>query len=247
MKSFPQEIHESIGHYVYRLIDPRNGETFYIGKGSKNRIFEHVNFSSSSSFKDDDEDEISLKIKRIYDIQLVGLEVLYVVHRHGIENKEIAFQIEAALIEAYSGLNTIQGGHYSSEYGIMSAQEIVNKYKAEEADFDGIKGICITVNNSIENGVELYYATKRAWRLDPNRAKQAKYVFAVVKGIIKGVYEPKRWASCIHDNFNDLQNEFPNRYGFDGKEACEDIKGKFLNKKVTRQRGASNPINYKNI
>jgi len=28
--------------HVYRLVDPRNGETFYIGKGRGDRVFAHV-------------------------------------------------------------------------------------------------------------------------------------------------------------------------------------------------------------
>ena len=35
---FPQEVIEALGHYVYRLIDPRNGETFYVGKGQGDRM-----------------------------------------------------------------------------------------------------------------------------------------------------------------------------------------------------------------
>ena len=31
---FPPAIAKQLGWYVYRLIDPRNGETFYVGKGS---------------------------------------------------------------------------------------------------------------------------------------------------------------------------------------------------------------------
>jgi len=33
METFSPEIHDKIGYYVYRLIDPRNGQTFYVGKG----------------------------------------------------------------------------------------------------------------------------------------------------------------------------------------------------------------------
>ena len=29
---FSQETYDAIGSYVYRLIDPRNGLTFYVGK-----------------------------------------------------------------------------------------------------------------------------------------------------------------------------------------------------------------------
>ena len=39
---FTTDVIEKIGYYVYRLIDPRNGNTFYIGKGKGNRIFQHV-------------------------------------------------------------------------------------------------------------------------------------------------------------------------------------------------------------
>ena len=37
--SFPRGVAERLNWYVYRLTDPRNGETFYIGKGKGDRIF----------------------------------------------------------------------------------------------------------------------------------------------------------------------------------------------------------------
>ena len=40
--SFPPEVAERLQYYVYRLIDPRNGETFYVGKGKGNRVFAHA-------------------------------------------------------------------------------------------------------------------------------------------------------------------------------------------------------------
>ena len=42
IKNFSPEVCEKLGYYVYRLIDPRNGQTFYIGKGKGNRVFAHV-------------------------------------------------------------------------------------------------------------------------------------------------------------------------------------------------------------
>ena len=39
---FPEEFKEQLKWYVYRLIDPRNGETFYVGKGQGDRVFEHA-------------------------------------------------------------------------------------------------------------------------------------------------------------------------------------------------------------
>lgn len=39
INEFSQETINKIGYYVYRLIDPRNGQTFYVGKGKGNRVF----------------------------------------------------------------------------------------------------------------------------------------------------------------------------------------------------------------
>lgn len=40
--AFPLGVEEKLKTYVYRLIDPRNGETFYVGKGQGDRVFAHI-------------------------------------------------------------------------------------------------------------------------------------------------------------------------------------------------------------
>jgi hypothetical protein len=40
---FSQYVIERLQHYVYRLIDPRTGQTFYVSRGVGNRVFAHVN------------------------------------------------------------------------------------------------------------------------------------------------------------------------------------------------------------
>jgi hypothetical protein len=58
MQSFPPEVCDKLVTYVYRLINPRNGETFYIGHGKGNRVFEHIR----AEIETDDPGE---KLKRI--------------------------------------------------------------------------------------------------------------------------------------------------------------------------------------
>lgn len=64
-ESLPQEVIEVLGHYVYRLIDPRNGETFYVGKGQGNRVFAHV----GGALKDADNSLADPKLERIHEIR----------------------------------------------------------------------------------------------------------------------------------------------------------------------------------
>ena len=62
---FPPGVEKRLNWYVYRLIDPRNGETFYVGKGRGNRIFAHVKDALSLA---KDEKENDLKLQRIKEI-----------------------------------------------------------------------------------------------------------------------------------------------------------------------------------
>ena len=84
---------------MYRLTDPRNGETFYVGKGRGNRIFDHARgevSTTGSPETDDAEDATDLKLQRIKEIKAAGLAVGQIVHRHGIEQEAVAYEIEAA-------------------------------------------------------------------------------------------------------------------------------------------------------
>lgn len=60
LQSFPPEVADKLKTYVYRLIDPRNGETFYVGKGKGDRVFAHIRAAI-------DKEDPSDKLKRIHD------------------------------------------------------------------------------------------------------------------------------------------------------------------------------------
>ena len=123
---FPGGVAKQLKWYVYRLIDPRNGETFYVGKGKGNRVFVHAKGQLQGG---DEEEEISdPKLLRIKRIQEAGLEVGHVIHRHGLSTEDRAFEVEAALIDAYPGLTNKDMGHGSRDYGSRHVEEIINEY-----------------------------------------------------------------------------------------------------------------------
>ena len=240
LNGFPPEVIGELGHYVYRLIDPRNGETFYVGKGVGNRIFSHIN-----EVKDDtDSDELSHKLKTIRAIHNAGLDVIHVIHRHGM-NEETAFAVEAALVDAYPSATNIMAGVGSNDFGPMHALEIIKKYAAKEIDFKH-KVIMINVNKSkLER--KPYEAVRYAWKLNVVKAQKAEYVLAVTNGMVVGVYKPLKWMATTMANFPGIGEDFPDRYGFEGEEAPKEIKDLYIDHRVPssfKKKGAANPIRY---
>lgn len=171
VNAFPPGVAEKLKTYVYRLIDPRDGETFYVGQGQGDRVFAHIR-------EQVEEDDPNNKLRRIRDIRLAGFEVAHVIHRHGMDERT-ALEVEAALIDAYPGLTNVAGG-FGSDFGAMHAREIIQRYAAEPAEFQH-KAMLISVNRSAA-GTSLTEATRYAWKVSPSKAQQAEVIFATLRG-----------------------------------------------------------------
>ncbi len=237
---FPEEVIKEIQYYVYRLIDPRNGETFYVGKGKGNRVFEHIKGVLKS---DDLADDVDNKISRIRAILNAGLEVIHVIHRHGLD-EATALEVEAALIDAYPGITNIAGGYGSSERGAMTVNDIIKQYIVEEVKLEH-NVVMININRSIKD-VDIYDAVRYAWKVNVERAKRADFILAVEKGIIVGVFVAEEWKKANRHNFPEFQCA-SGRWGFIGKEADDEVQGLYLGKRIPseyRKKGAAFPLKY---
>lgn len=239
IQSFPEEVVRRLKTYVYRLIDPRNGETFYVGKGRGNRVFAHIRAELKGSG-----DELGDKLKRIREIRIADFEVAHVIHRHGMDDKT-ALEVEAALIDAYPEvLNDVAGVH-SDDYGVMHAKEIVQRHCAEPAVFKH-RAMLISVNRSGAAETSLYEATRYAWKVRKTKAKKAEVVLATIRGLIVGAFIAEDWLEATAANFPGREDA-PGRLGFVGREAPKEIKAMYVGKRVPdefRKPGAANPIKY---
>lgn len=242
-ETFRPGVVEHLQYYVYRLIDPRDGQTFYVGKGKDNRIFSHIYDEQISK----ESDVISDKIQRIRDIKASGLEVLHVIHRHALD-EQTAFEVEGALIDAYLGLSNIQNGAGNSENGVMHIHEINQKYAAEEAILKH-KVLLISINKSIKLQ-SIYDAVRFAWRINKTRAEKAEVILAVAQGIIRGAYINATWLAANEINFPNhiVQESDKKRWGFKADEAPIEISSLYVGKKLPaeyeRKKGEISPIKY---
>jgi len=245
-ENFPVGVAERLGWYVYRLIDPRNGETFYVGKGTGNRVFQHARAALAAT---EDEDREDLKFQQIKEIIAAGLPVLHVIHRYNIDNEKAAFQIEAAVIDAYPGLRNRVGGHGSGDYGVRHVKEIIAEYAAQ--DFEVMEPlVLISIAKTFDDSSKsIYDAVRCCWRIDPNRAKRYKLVLAHRRGLVVGVFRPSGdWIPATTAMFpGQLENDIQGRYGFVGVEAEPETVVLYSQKRVPdkyRTKGAANPIRF---
>ena len=243
--SFSSEVRERLQCYVYRLIDPRDGLTFYVGKGSGDRVFDHVraaleNESQEPSSGNEEGVEIDFKLDTINQIHNENLEVIHIIHRHGM-CEETALEVEAALIDAYAGLVNKQTGHGSNDFGTAHADQITARYTAETLDYDPHHKIMVIKTHwqtKDDRGGDIYDAVRSSWRVNINRARNVEYVLAVINGVCRDVFTVDEW------------HQVGDRWEFTGQPANALIREKYVDKRlpdVDTRRGLASPVLYKGM
>ena len=170
MDRFSEKSLLSLGdYYVYGLIDPRSKQIFYIGKGTKNRVFEHEKESLYSL------DSEKLKLKTIAEIKNAGFEV---------EKKIINSNLTEE--EAFAALSV-------DEY-----ERINGAAPLEDKDIRH-KILVIKINRLYQRGMDekvLYDAVRGVWRTSKEKVRTVEYVFGVYNSLIVAVYKPSEWFVC---------------------------------------------------
>ena len=242
LDSFSPEVTAELKWYVYRLIDPRNGETFYVGKGQGNRVFDHAR----GIIRNADEYVSDPKSQRINEIRASGLDVGHIIHRHGITLERTAYEVEAALIDAYPGLVNKVAGHRSKDYGSRHVAEIVAEYEAEPFTVEEPLILIAIGNLWRERGI--YGAVRGVWKINKEKAERYQLVLAHIRGLVKGAYIPEgEWLIGSKKDFPSEDKDLLDKYGFNGREADLEVWNRYVGKRVPdeyRKKGAANPVRY---
>ena len=261
IKLFSEKAVEQLnGFYVYALIDPRNNQVFYIGKGIGNRVFSHE-IESGKSPKSE-----KAKLKRIQEIEAAGFDVKRVIVNWSMTESE-AFAAEAALINMLSFLsadmltNAVAGHHV---HEAMTVEDFDLLYDAEHLKQEDIQHsiMVIKINKLYRKGMnpkELYDIVRGNWRasMASIQKRNVEYVFGVYNQLIVAVYKPDEWH-YVHDRIDvpqidDLDEETLER----GKDrvyfVCQDYEHLdenqqfYLHKSIADlkvNQSSQNPITY---
>lgn len=245
IKYFSQEVCQELQYYVYRLVDPRNGHTFYVGKGKNNRIFLHASCAlkkySDVDYIAEEDDDDNLKYKTIREIKDSGLEIIYIIQKYGLEERD-ALIIESALIDAYSIdrklTNKIKGFNSSEPTNAITIQKdfLAKEYVDSTSN---PKYIIIKVKDYwLNQRKDRYECTRSAWKLNPEVAKKYPYVLSVTGGIVREVYKVTEWHYLKGSS---------GRVEFTGIIAEPEIRKLFKDKKIPtkyRKKGQASPYLY---
>lgn len=239
----PRAVARKLGHYVYLYIDPRNKSIFYVGKGRGGRAIAHLKASEEAAIG-----------KRIREIESAGRKPQIELLAHGLENERTALRVEAAAIDLIGVPNLVNAvrGH-GAKHGRLPLEEVQAFYERRIARIRE-PAILIRINQRYHYGmtpVELYDATRSAWRVGPKREK-AELALAIFEGVVREVYRISRWlpgGSTFATQRSGEREEIENRWEFVGTLAEEPIRNRYRNKFVGEvfKQGAQNPITYVNI
>lgn len=256
---------DRLNHYVYVLCDPlEGGSVFYVGKGSSDRVVQHLQVADKNirCNKTGDESDKTVQIKKIWD---AGLAVDWHIVCRNLENEDEAFRIEAALISCLNlvhkkQLTNEKQGNSGDQYGIWSPEDIARECAAFVSPKRSFRNIFIfNVGEEFQKEKDAYEATRKFWDVSDKWASiEGCYAVGLVKGISVGAYKIRQWSeknkngrrefekddtACDelddlhHRNWNNIIKATKGYYGFGGwLVASFDGRGQFQIKRGLKEK-----------
>jgi hypothetical protein len=245
---------EKLHFYVYLLSDPRTEKPFYVGKGTGDRCFAHIEEARKTE-KDSSGDY--QKLKTIREIEKEG-QVRIELLRWGLEGEEgeqTAFAIEAAAIDLLRLDLDNRASGLARGKGRISAEEVDITLGATPAHFNPAHRLMLVrVARQFRVGMDqeaLYVATRQWWRIGAERMKHGtsrspEWAMAVYKGVVRAVYRIERWRPPSPQQIA-AEPSLKGRWAFSGEldpELTERYAGSDVSAKLPVS--AQNPIRYVN-
>ena len=220
--------------YVYALADPRGKGTlsdrvFYIGKGNRNRCFNHAHLERSLDEEPLDEEEH--KLGRIREIRHSGGDIEVLIVAHGMSD-EAAHDLEAVLIPLLGDTNKVSG--HGDRNLWLTRNQINEAYDRpiERGDVELFRGniLFVSLNKQdtvsllhAENAATLAQATLGDWNTSAARSARVDCIVGIKNALIVSIFETVK-SSANTTEFQRLEIEKKGGHGrsrFAGKRRLD--------------------------
>jgi uncharacterized protein len=242
---------EQLAHYVYALIDPRNGEVFYVGKGVGDRAYAHARQAKKV---DPGKSRNELKLNRIKEIHAKGKEVRVEILRYGMSEAN-AYEAEAIAIDACrmvgASLTNVVAGHGQAR-GWQPFTELMIEMAAQPVDIAPDHRVIlirpVRLYRPDMSSKEVYEVTRKWWILDKRRKDNVDYAFCVYRGIVRAVYRIHGWHEAIPGApAEEWEKQDEGRWCFRGRRNLA-MEQQYVGRDVSHiwARGAQGSVRYVN-
>lgn len=242
--AFLPGVAEKLGWYVYALRDPLHDDAvFYVGKGKGDRAYQHAVHARVTA---PGESRENLKLDTIRAIHSAGASVGIEIVRHAIPDEQIAFEVEAGVIDAlrmagFPLSNQIRG--HRTQGGWRPLAELVPELQAHRVKITE-PVVLIRIRSLYRTSMapeDLYEATRKWWRYSGRR--KPVWAFAVYDGIVRAVFKIEGdWVGPSPDELTDRSK---GRKKFSGRRDRE-MEDRYLWTHVGdyMPAGSQNPLRY---
>jgi hypothetical protein len=227
--NFDPRIERELRCYVYVLKD--RGSIFYVGKGGgagsgNDRVLHHL--EEARKRLQNKSPNISKKIQRIHEIWARGEKVEWEIIRYGLPDSQVAFEVEAALIDfiGRDNLTNAQGGHDAFRKGRLSSSDVYRLSAPTVApNTDYAKVLIFNIDATLKAGQRSPYDATRGWWAKTGKHEDATHAVGVVRGVSFCVVKINRWLSWEEDT---------RRAGFEGPPSDFNQKKNWEKQKLRR-------------
>ena len=198
---------EKLGGFVYGLLDPITNQIFYIGLGGgksgqgNNRPDGHLKETDKAIKSGQTLSAKQAIIKKIWD---KNLEPKLIIIRKKLSPQE-AKQVEGALIDTFSYLNSLQlsnevRGHGVDEHGIVTENNLNDLYADPiKLNFEIRDVWLFNIKNASEKeNRNLYDAIRGDWRIS-EKFQSNGFAVGLIDGISRVVIKIEKWGRGIND------------------------------------------------
>ncbi len=207
---------EKMRCYVYRLVDPRTDEAFYVGKGTGDRVFSHM--------AGDGGDEASQKLRTIAEIREAGFVPVVQIVAHDLDDDK-ALLLEAVLIRT-TGLGTLANrvhGRYTRDL-LLTIDDVESRYGARTVDERTLteRVLLVSLNGGRRNTpfpnfqhlhAEVERRTLGDWKVAAKSAARVELVAGVYGGVVRSLFDVRgpSGAAQVHATGRERRLRFSGR------------------------------------